>query len=191
MNGRTFQNSGPVATLVLVLALAGCGSQSSAESAPAQPLPTLAADALPGLTAEQRAVGIAVLTHDAPIDGFAGKLAGWGFERGTQREFTGRSPTFTNVISRTLQFRSATGAHAYVQLVADRVGDFFGDGSKVRTLEQGGRSGYLIRAAPCGCHRETPVLIAVVSRGERVSWLYGLGPRAKPEALEALLARAP
>lgn len=177
--------------LLLLLAVAGCGSQGSSGSAPAPPLPTLSADALPGLTAKDRAVSIGALTRDAPIDGFAGKLSGWGFERGTQREFTGRSPTFTNVVSRTLEFRSASGAQAYVELVADRVGDFFGDGSKVRSLEQGGRSGYLIRAAPCGCHRETPVLIAVVSRGQRVSWLYGLGPRAKPAALEALLARAP
>jgi len=108
-----------------------------------------------------------------------------------QREFTGRSKTFSNVVSRTLQFRSATGAHSYVQLVADRVGDFFGDGSKVRGLEQGGRSGYLIRAAPCGCRHETPLLIAVVSSGRRVTWLYGLGPGARSSALEALLARAP
>jgi hypothetical protein len=191
MTGKRFHFSSRTAAIAVVLLSAGCGSQTSTHTTPAAPLPTLAANALPGLTAQQKQLGIAVLTHDAPIDGFAGKLAGWGFERGTQREFRGRSRTFTNVVSRTLQFRSETGAHAYVKLVADRVGDFFGAGSKVRSLEQGGRSGYLIRAAPCGCHRETPVLIAVVSRGDRVSWLYGLGPRAKPKALEALLARAP
>lgn len=191
MIGRTFLHCTFLPALLTVLLAVGCGSQSAATSAPQDPLPTLAADAIPGLAAELRPVGITVLTHDAPIEGFAGKLAGWGFERGTQREFTGRSDTFTNVVSRTLQFRSAEGARAYVQLVADRVGDFFGDGSKVRALEQGGRSGYLIRAGSCGCHRETPVLIAVVSSGQRVSWLYGHGPRAKPRALEALLARAP
>ncbi|MDX6532930.1 MAG: hypothetical protein QOF68_674 [Gaiellales bacterium] len=191
MTGSPFQYLSPIGALVIALLAAGCGSEDSSGSAPPAPLPTLAADALPGLTAEQRPIGIALLTHDAPIDGFAGKLAGWGFEHGTQREFTGRSPTFTNVVSRTLQFRSATGAQAYVQLVADRVGDFFGDGSKVRALEQGGRSGYQIRAATSGCHRETPLLIAVVSRGDRVSWLYANGPRAKPKTLEALLARAP
>jgi hypothetical protein len=49
----------------------------------------------------------------------------------------------------------------------------------------------LIRAAPCGCHREVPLMLAVVSRGRRVTWLEGMGPGARPAGLRALLTQAP
>ena len=78
-----------------------------------------------------------------------------------------------------------------MQLVGDRVADFLGARSKVTALSSSGRRGYLIRAAPCGCHREPPVLLAVLSAGRRVTWLYGTGPGARPTALLALLAQAP
>ena len=78
-----------------------------------------------------------------------------------------------------------------MRLVDDRVADFYGRGSKVAPLSQGDRRGYLIRAAPCGCHRETPVFLAVLSAGSRVTWLYGTGPGAHAAGLRALLAQAP
>src|SRR2546421_565052 len=59
-----------------------------------------------------------------------------------------------------------------------------------RTLSAG-RTGYVIEVAPCGCHRETPIVVALVSRGDRVSWLYGTGPGVRPATLRSLLARAP
>ena len=174
---------------LLVAAAAACGSGQSAGSAP--PPPALARQALPTMDVTAGALTATDLTHDAPIAGFADKLADFGYEAGSQREFRGRSDTFSTVVSRSLRFGSAAGARAYVQLVSDRVADFFGSGSKVRPLESNGRSGYLIRAASCGCHLETPILIAVVSKGNLVSWLYGTGRGAKPAALRALLERAP
>lgn len=183
----------PLSTLVVLLAAlaAGCGGGAGAPSRPATPLPVLPAATLPRLTPTDTAVTALDLTHDAPIAGFAAQLESWGFERGTQRVFRGNHGPFTNVVSRTLQFGSAGGAAAYVRLVDGRVADFFGRGSKVAALSSSGRRGYLIRAAPCGCHRETPVLLAVLSEGPRVTWLYGTGPGARPAGLRALLVQAP
>jgi hypothetical protein len=179
--------------LVLLLAAlaGGCGGRSAAASQPAAPLPVLPAAALPRLTPTDTAVTAVDLTHDAPIAGFAAQLASWGFERGTQRVFRGNQGAFTNVVSRTLEFGSDGGAAAYVRLLDGRVADFFGRGSKVAALSSSGRSGYLITAAPCGCHRETPILLAVLSEGRRVTWLYGTGPGARPARLRALLVQAP
>ncbi|MDX6546818.1 MAG: hypothetical protein QOG33_368 [Gaiellales bacterium] len=183
----------PLSTLVVLLAglAAGCGGGSAAPSQPAAPLPVLSTAALPLLTPTDTAVTAVDLTHDAPIAGFATQLESWGFERGTQRLFRGNRGAFTNVVSRTLQFGSDAGAAAYVRLVDGRVADFFGHGSKVAALSSSGRRGYLITASPCGCHRETPVLVAVLSEGRRVTWLYGTGPGARPVRLRALLVQAP
>ncbi|MDX6548543.1 MAG: hypothetical protein QOG33_2093 [Gaiellales bacterium] len=183
----------PLRTLVLLLAAlaAGCGGASAATSQPSPPLPVLPSAALPLLTATDTAVTAVDLTHDAPIAGFAAQLESWGYQRGTQRVFRGNQGAFTNVVSRTLQFGSDGGAAAYVRLVDGRVADFFGRGSKVAVLNSSGRRGYLIKAAPCGCHRETPILLAVLSQGRRVTWLYGTGPGARPARLRALLVQAP
>ncbi len=191
---RSHSHSKPprhLALLVLVAWVAGCGSSSSTISAPPSPLPLLPAAALPQLTPVDSPLTATELTHDAPIAGFADHLAAWGYQRGSQRVFRGNSGDFTNVVSRTLEFGSADGAAAYVRLVDTRVADFFGSGSKVAALSSAGRSGYLIRAAPCGCHLETPVMLAVLSAGSRVTWLYGTGRGARPAGLRALLAQAP
>ena len=183
----------PLSTLVLLLAAlaAGCGGASAASSQPSAQLPVLPGAALPLLTATDTAVTAVDLTHDAPIAGFAAQLESWGYQRGTQRVFRGNQGAFTNVVSRTLQFGSGGGAAAYVRLVDGRVADFFGRGSKVAVLTSSGRRGYLITAAPCGCHRETPILLAVLTQGRRVTWLYGTGPGARPARLRALLVQAP
>ena len=186
--------SGPrLAVLIVALAaaVAGCGSGSAGGSSAIAPLPVLPASALAGLTAADSSLSAVDLTHDAPIAGFADRLSQWGYRGGTQRVFRGSKGDFTNVVSRTLEFGSAEGAAAYVQLVDDRVADFYGRGSKVAPLSEGGRSGYLIQAAPCGCHRETPVFLAVLSAGPRVTWLYGTGPGARAARLRALLPQAP
>jgi hypothetical protein len=179
------------APLILVVALAAaCGSGAGAASTAPAP-PALAASALPGMDATTTAVTADDLLHDAPIDGFADKLDALGYESGQQREFSGRTSSFSSVVSRSLRFRTAAGAHGYVQFVADHVADFFGKGSKMRPLTSRGRTGYLIAAAFCGCHLETPILIAVASRGTTVTWLYATGHGVRPSALRALLERAP
>jgi len=182
-----------LAVLVSALSMvaAGCGSGAAGGSSAIAPLPVLPASALAGLTPADSQLSAVDLTHDAPIAGFADRLSAWDYRGGTQRIFRGSKGDFTNVVSRTLEFGSPAGASAYVQLVDDRVADFYGRGSKVAALSQGGRNGYLIQAAPCGCHRETPVFLAVLSAGPRVTWLYATGPGARAAGLRALLAQAP
>jgi hypothetical protein len=182
-----------LAVLISTLSMtaSGCGSASGGGSSAMSPLPVLPASALAGLTTVDSSVSAVDLTHDAPIAGFADRLSQWDYRGGTQRIFRGSAGDFTNVVSRTLEFGSTAGAAAYVRLVDDRVAEFYGRGSKVTPLSQGGRTGYLIQAAPCGCHRETPVLLAVMSAGPRVTWLYGTGPGARPARLRALLPQAP
>jgi hypothetical protein len=189
---RTSRSGLLLAVLVSALsACLGCGSSVAGGSSAIAPLPVLPASVLAGLTPADSQLSAVDLTHDAPIAGFADRLSQWDYRGGTQRIFRGSKGDFTNVVSRTLEFGSADGANAYVQLVDNRVADFYGRGSKVTPLSQGDRSGYLIQAAPCGCHRETPVFLAVLSAGPRVTWLYGTGPGARAAGLRALLAQAP
>jgi len=178
-------------TGALVGLAVGCGGTAAGQSAPAPPLPVLPAAALPHLTATDSSLSLIDLTHDAPIKDFAGQLAELGYQRGTERLFKGAKGDFTNVVSRTLEFDSAGDAADYVALVDRRVADFYGPRSTVAPLSSLGRYGYLIRAASCGCHRETPLMLAVVSSGRRVTWLEGMGPGARPAGLRALLTQAP
>jgi hypothetical protein len=192
---RRFLHLTSVFMALASVSTSGCGSGVGSQSAarPEGPLPVLARSALPGLTVKDLQLTTVDLTHDAPISGFSERLAGWGFQRGTQREFrtTSRTATFSDVVSRTLEFRGPAGARAYVALVGAQAGRFFGNGSRVLPLESGGRSGYLVRLASCGCHGETPALLAVVAGGPRVTWLLGNGPGASPATLRTLLAKAP
>jgi hypothetical protein len=48
-----------------------------------------------------------------------------------------------------------------------------------------------VRGASCGCHRESPILVTVVSRRSRVSWLLVNGPGATRASAEALADRMP
>ncbi|MGZ4430644.1 MAG: hypothetical protein ACXVYV_03250, partial [Gaiellales bacterium] len=96
--------------MLALVAMSGCGSVTGEGSAghPAGRMPVLARSALPGLTVSDRQLVAIDLTHDAPVPGFSGRLAGWGFQRGSQREFqtASRTATFSDVVSRTLEFRA-------------------------------------------------------------------------------------
>jgi hypothetical protein len=178
-----------MATLCACLA-AACGGTGDtvAVETPAS-LPVLRA--VPGLAAEDRALDAEALSHDAPLAGLAGDLERWGFVGGREREFTGASKTFTDVVSRTLVFQRASGAKAYVAFVAEHAASFWGPGSNVSPVTSAGRPGFFVRGASCGCHRESPILITVVSRETRVSWLLVNGPGATRARAEALASRMP
>lgn len=172
----------------LVAACGGAGDSPGSRGASAR-LPVLTRVA--GLTSEDRALDADALAHDAPLPGLAGDLERWGFVGGREREFKGASKTFTDVVSRTLLFRRPAGAAAYVAFVADHAASYWGPGSAVRPVTSAGRAGFFVRGASCGCHRESPILITLVSRRSRVSWLLVNGPGATRARAQALAARMP
>jgi hypothetical protein len=168
-------------TLVVVSLLAGCGSRS------ATPLPVLPASALPELKAS---------TDDVTADDLAADFGPnaepfSGFVRGKERVFQGESHRFDRVVSRTLEFEDAAGAHAYIAFFRSHLAALYGTGTNASPLENDGRKGYLVDAASCACHRAEPTLAAVVARGDRVTYLEVNGGGAKPEAVAELLAKAP
>jgi hypothetical protein len=177
------------ATLFACLAVACGGGDSPAGGAATADLPVLRA--VPGLAAQDRALDTEALSHDAPLPGLAANLRRWGFVGGHEREFKGASKTFTDVVSRTLLFRGPAGAAAYVAFVAGHAASFWGPGSAVRPVTSAGRPGFFVRGASCGCHRESPILVTVVSRRARVSWLLVNGPGATRARAEALADRMP
>jgi hypothetical protein len=177
------------ATLFVLLAAAcGGGGRSEAAGGTAN-LPVL--HAVPGLAAQDRALDADALSHDAPLPSLAGNLERWGFLGGREREFKGASKTFTDVVSRTLLFRGPAGARAYVAFVADHAASYYGPGTVVHPVTSAGRAGFFVRGASCGCHRENPILVTVVSRRERVSWLLVNGPGATRARAQALAAQMP
>ena len=178
-----------MATL-FVLSAAACGGGGGSEAAPATAnLPVLRT--VPGLSSEDRALDVDALSHDAPVAGLAANLEQWGFLGGHEREFKGASKTFTDVISRTLVFRNPSGARAYVAFIADHAASYYGPGSVVHPATSAGRAGYFVRGASCGCHRESPILVTVVSQRARVSWLLVNGPGATRARSQALAAQMP
>jgi hypothetical protein len=170
-----------VLVLLVLLVLAGCGSSSQPEAEP-----VLSTNAVPGLEAS---------TEPVTADDLAGDLGGDvsvdGFVSGTERVFQGESQDIDRVVSRTLVFESAAAAKGYVDLLRAHVDDLYGEGTTAEPLEQGGRSGYLIDPAACACHRASPTLTAVLSRGPRVTYLEVNGGGVDPAAVEALLAKSP
>jgi hypothetical protein len=178
-----------MATLFACLVAACGGGEAAAGGSATGDLPVLRA--VPGLSAQDRALDAETLTHDAPLPDLAGNLARWGFLGGREREFKGASKTFTDVVSRTLLFRRPAGAAAYVAFVADHAASYWGPGSSVHPVTSAGRAGFFVRGASCGCHRESPILVTVVSRRARVSWLLVNGPGATRARAEALADRMP
>ena len=173
---------------VLLGAACGAGGDSGAASATTN-LPVL--HAVPGLAAEDRVLDADALSHDAPLPSLAADLEKWGFLGGREREFKGASRTFTDVVSRTLAFRAPAGARAYVAFVAAHAASYYGPGTVVHPMTSAGRTGFFVRGASCGCHRETPILVTLVSRRSRVSWLLVNGPGATRARARALAAQMP
>jgi hypothetical protein len=168
-----------------VLALAGCGSSET------KSLPVLPAAAVPGLSSSTDEVTLRDLGADF------GAPASENFEgigpliSGRERVFQGESHRFDRVVSRTLEFADAEAARAYVSFFGAHLDSVFGTGTGKSAISSRGRTGYLIDAASCACHRAEPTLAAVVARATRVTYLEVNGGGATREAVVDLLARAP
>jgi hypothetical protein len=174
---------------LLAAALGGCGGSGSQGSPPSPP-PVLPAAAV-SLPSKARALTVHDLVHESTAPGLAAGLARWGYVAGAQRLFEGQSKTLQVVVSRTLEFRSASGAADYVRYVHRQATAVFGAQPTQEPLTAGSRRGWRITLAPCACHMASPALVGVASAGRRVSWLEVNGPTASAGVLSRLLARAP
>jgi len=192
-----------IALLLLGAGLAGCGGSSSggssdgaAVSTPQQPargLPTLAASTLPTLDHTERGLDLPALAAEGPKGGdLQAHLADWSYRTGSEREFKGGTPSqYLDVVSRTLVFGTAAGAHDFVEFVRDHPATYVGVLKLARPVKADGRDGFLLVARGCGCHRETPLMLYLASTGKRVTWLMANGPQVTPDSTLQLAAHAP
>ncbi len=155
------------------------------------PPPTLGAAAVPYLPSTHRELTRSGLAHEAQLPGLASELARWGYVAGAGRYFQGESRRLQIVDSRTLRFRHAPGARAFVAFMGTHLEAFLGSLPKIRRFASGSRAGILAVGQECQCHLAAPALLAVVARGTTVSWLEINGPGATRRQLEALLASSP
>jgi hypothetical protein len=88
-------------------------------------------------------------------------------------------------------FGSAAGARDFVEFVRTHPGTYVGVLRDAEPVSADGRNGYLLVARGCGCHRETPLMLYVASKGKRVTWLMANGPQVTPGSTLQLAARAP
>ena len=179
--------------LVAALPLAACGSsqRSSRSVAAAQPPAALAASAVPYLASVTHPLTAAGLARESQSPELAGKLVAWNFETGSQRAFQGSSKKLQVVDSRTLRFRTTSGAAAFVQYMRTHAGSFIGGAGPAKPFSSRGRKGIVVEGIPCACHLATPVYLAIASKGPLVSWLEINGSGATPAVLSKLAAKAP
>jgi hypothetical protein len=174
-----------LALLVLAVA-AGCGAGE--ESAPTTPAPpTLPASALPDLEQRARALGLDALADDSlEPEPLRQLLDESGYVTGSEREFSGKTPTFDHVIARTLVFADLKGADAYLGWLGMHGHDFLGRANPAK-LELPGDSGVGFTLAACGtCKKELPTFLAGWRRGTTVLSLLASGSGANPERFGAL-----
>lgn len=169
--------------VLVALVLAGCGSSSGSTVVP----PTLPPAAVPYLTSVHKPLTAAFLAREAQAPGLVRLLDGWGFEAAADRYFQGESRRLQVVDSRTLQFRGASGAAAYVDFMRLHLDPYLGSYPKVKPFG----SGIMATAQECQCHLANPAYLAVVARGREVTWLEINGPGATRGQLTALVQRAP
>ncbi len=172
----------PAALAALAL-LSACGT-TSAGSTDAAGL--LSASAVPGIPYTTTALSVGELAKDASIPDLASKISALGYVQGSERTFQGESKHLTFVVSRSLEFKDAAGAAAYVGMVHDNATAYFGV-AVVQPLVAQGRQGWQFLPSACACHLANPVIVGAVSSGRDVAWLEINGPDATPALLLSLL----
>lgn len=189
--------------LALVLGAAACGgederrggSPTTTESGWTNyvPLTRFETKALAGLAVSSRKLDATALADDAlDRDALAALLRRAGFGGGAENEYSGRTKTFSHVVSRVLVFDDASGARAYVGWVHANASDLVGKVAWRKPFELGD-GGTIARQAGCGCHSDLPTYLAAWRRGSSVLTLLADGNgvnRARFEALARELDRA-
>jgi hypothetical protein len=193
---------GVAAGAALAIALVGCGSSSSSSSSsslssssspPAARVapPTLSASAVPYLPSRHKLLSASFLARDTQAPGLTRNLDGWGYVGGADRYFQGESRRLQVVDSRTLRFRRASGAAAFVSFMRTHLSAYLGSFPKIQRFVSGARRGILATGQECQCHLANPSYLALVVRGGTVTWLEINGPGATKRRLAALVSRAP
>jgi hypothetical protein len=170
--------------LLLAAALAGCGESDEA-AAPAPP--TLAGGALPDLESRTRTLDAEAVADDSlEPEQLAAVLDDASFQRGSEREFFGKTKTFDHVVARILRFADAEGADRYLGWFGEHPDDFLGTSGPAE-VETPGDSGVVFRLVPCGsCKKELPTFLAGWRHGAVVATLLASGSGANEERFAAL-----
>jgi hypothetical protein len=184
---KTAVTTAGATALALTLAITACGGSTSRAATPSGVLPTAA---VAGLAVATQPLTGQDIQKDSNLPHLAAMLAGWGYVGGWQRTFQGESRGLTLVVSRSLQFQTSPGATAFVAYMHQHVGRFY-PFALTSPLKMAGRSGWVIRPPSCACHMATPLLVSVLAKGRKVSWLEINGPRASTQLLIHLIARTP
>jgi len=126
---------------------------------------------------------------DAGLRGLAARLSRWGYAGGWQRTFQGESRRLTLVVSRSLRFRSHSGAAGFVAYLDRHVGSFY-PFATISRLTLAGQAGWLIKPPMCACHLAEPLYAGVTDSGRVVRWLEINGPVATGHLVARLLAQS-
>ncbi len=170
--------------LALPLLAIGCGTMHT----PGPPA-TLPAGAIAGLASRERVLPPSVLSAEALDHAHLARLLEQsGYVTGREREFYGRTSSFSHVTSRALRFASPRGAAAYLTWAQAHTVNTVGAQRSTRTLNVGD-GGIVVRARGCGCHGETPTFLATWRHGPLVLWLLASGPGADARRVDALAGR--
>jgi hypothetical protein len=162
-----------------------CGSSST------PPVATLPAHAVAGLPSTRSTLTPAFLARETQAAPLRAQLQAWGFIAGARRYFQGESRMLQLVDSRTLRFRRAAGAAAFVAFLRTHLDSYVGSFARTRRYVSDGRSGFLAVAQACRCHLANPTYLAAMSAHGTVTWLEINGPGASLRRLAALLLHAP
>lgn len=175
-----------VAAWAIALAIGGTGCGSAVARAPAATglVPVRAVSWLPAVT---RPLTAADVQKDSSLHDLAARLRRWGYAGGWQRTFQGESRRLTLVVSRSLTFRSRSGAAAFLAYLGTHLGSFYPYAIS-HPLSLTGQSGWLIKPPMCACHLAQPLYVGVTAAGRQVRWLEINGPRADGRLLTALLS---
>jgi hypothetical protein len=152
---------------------------------------TLSAHAVPGMPSTRSTLTPAFLARETQAPPLRNRLRTWGFLAGARRYFQGESRALQLVDSRTLHFRGAAGAVAFVGFLRTHLNSYVGSFARTRRFSAQGRSGFLAVGQECQCHLANPTYLAALSARGTVTWLEINGPGATPTRLAALLAQAP
>jgi len=160
--------------------LTACGGGSGA--APSESItgstnyvPLAHPESLSDLSHEDRELDREALSEDAlEPAALASVLDEARFEGGFEIEYTGRTKLYSHVVTRTLDFVTASGASAYLRWLDRNASDLLGPIKSKQALPVGS-DGVLLLEEGCNCHSNLPTYLAAWRDGAVVRTLLADG----------------